>query len=75
MQEMTDVGLHNFSSLLYLPYMYVYIVYCRIYMKFHARRMQEMTDVGLHNFSSLFISLAAVTDLQDVVSSSMYNNI
>ena len=27
-----------------------------------------MTDTGLHNFASLFISLAAVTDLQDVVS-------
>ena len=31
--------------------------------------MQEMTDTGLQNFAFLFISLAAVTDLQDVVSS------
>ena len=43
-------------------------VCCRFYTKFHARRMHELTEVGLSNFTSLFLVLAMVTDMEDVVS-------
>uniref|UniRef100_A0A5F8HLL8 Protein MMS22-like n=1 Tax=Monodelphis domestica TaxID=13616 RepID=A0A5F8HLL8_MONDO len=40
----------------------------RIYSKFHQKRMEELTEVGLHNFFKLFLVLAAVAKLEDVVS-------
>ncbi|XP_038655473.1 protein MMS22-like [Scyliorhinus canicula] len=40
----------------------------RIYSKFHQRKMQELTELGLQNFFSLFLVLAAVTGIEDVVS-------
>ncbi len=36
--------------------------------------MQDLTDVGIQNFSLLFISLAAVTDVMDVVSKNTPEN-
>ncbi|XP_067839942.1 protein MMS22-like [Heptranchias perlo] len=40
----------------------------RIYSKFHQRKMQELSELGLQNFVSLFLVLAAVTEMEDVVS-------
>ncbi|XP_044530299.1 protein MMS22-like [Gracilinanus agilis] len=40
----------------------------RIYSKFHQKRMEELTEVGLQNFFKLFLVLAAVAKLEDVVS-------
>uniref|UniRef100_UPI00398E73E8 protein MMS22-like n=1 Tax=Pristiophorus japonicus TaxID=55135 RepID=UPI00398E73E8 len=40
----------------------------RIYSKFHQRKMQELTELGLQNFFSLFLVLAAVAGMEDVVS-------
>ncbi|XP_078068762.1 protein MMS22-like isoform X3 [Mustelus asterias] len=40
----------------------------RIYSKFHQRKMQELTELGLQNFFSLFLVLAAVAEIEDVVS-------
>ncbi|XP_060676817.1 protein MMS22-like [Hemiscyllium ocellatum] len=40
----------------------------RIYSKFHQRKMQELTELGLQNFFSLFLVLAAVAGIEDVVS-------
>ncbi|XP_051880793.1 protein MMS22-like isoform X2 [Pristis pectinata] len=40
----------------------------RIYSKFHQRKMQELTELGLQNFLSLFLVLAEVAGMEDVVS-------
>ncbi|KAM9004544.1 protein MMS22-like isoform 2-T2 [Sarcophilus harrisii] len=40
----------------------------RIYSKFHQKRMEELTEVGLQNFFKLFLVLATVAKLEDVVS-------
>ncbi|XP_069743206.1 protein MMS22-like [Narcine bancroftii] len=40
----------------------------RIYSKFHQRKMQELTELGLHNFFNLFLVLAEVAGIEDVVS-------
>ncbi|XP_059837350.1 protein MMS22-like isoform X1 [Hypanus sabinus] len=40
----------------------------RIYSKFHQRKMQELKELGLQNFLSLFLVLAEVAGLEDVVS-------
>lgn len=43
-------------------------MFCRIYSKFHQKRMEELTEVGLQNFFNLFLLLAAVAEVEDVAS-------
>ena len=43
-------------------------MFCRIYSKFHQRRMEELTVDGLQNFFNLFLLLAAVAEIEDVTS-------
>ncbi|XP_043921666.1 protein MMS22-like [Protopterus annectens] len=40
----------------------------RVYSKFHQRKMQELTETGLQNFLNLFLVLADVAEIEDVVS-------
>lgn len=45
-----------------------FLMFYRIYSKFHQKRMEELTEVGLQNFFSLFLLLAAVAEVEDVAS-------
>ncbi|XP_067675465.1 protein MMS22-like isoform X2 [Haliotis asinina] len=38
----------------------------RFCSKFHQRRMQELSEMGLYNFTCLFLTLASVTELEDM---------
>lgn len=46
-------------------------VQCRIYSKFHQKRMRELTEVGLKNFVHLFLVLANIAETADVASRMM----
>jgi len=50
-------------------------VRCRIYSKFHKRRIQELSEVGLYNLTSLFITIGMTADLEDVVRSTQIASI
>ncbi|XP_048239929.1 protein MMS22-like isoform X2 [Haliotis rufescens] len=38
----------------------------RFCSKFHQRRMQELSETGLYNFTCLFLTLASITELEDM---------
>lgn len=65
-RKQTELLLRNLSLLLFFI-LHIYEPTCRIYSKFHQKRMQELTEVGLQNFFNLSLVLATIAGTEDIV--------